>query len=108
VHAGLGKKGEMGVRTQASIRHQHISCLQAGMHRSHQGQVMGEEGRDHQLQEESGTRVEQAQQPYHGKATPWPLHRRLAERLLQGRSVRHGAARAIDQTGAVAMPAPFL
>jgi hypothetical protein len=43
---------------------------------------MGEEGRDHQLQEESGARVEQPQQPYHGKAAPRPLHRRLAERLL--------------------------
>jgi hypothetical protein len=35
VHAGLGKQGEMGVRTQASIRHQHIPCLQAWMDRPH-------------------------------------------------------------------------
>jgi hypothetical protein len=43
---------------------------------------MGAEGRDHPLQEEPGARVEQPQQPYHGNAAPWPLHRRLAERPL--------------------------
>jgi hypothetical protein len=33
--------------------------LQAWMDRLHQGQVMGEEGRGHQLQEKSGASMEQ-------------------------------------------------
>jgi hypothetical protein len=82
MHAGLGKEGEMGIRTQASIGYEHIPCLQAWMDRLHQGQVMGEEGRGHQLQEESDASMEQPQQPYHGKAAPRPLLCRLAERLL--------------------------
>jgi hypothetical protein len=27
VHSGLKEEGEMGIRTQATIRHQHIPCL---------------------------------------------------------------------------------
>jgi hypothetical protein len=39
-----------------------------------------------------------------GKPHPGPLPRRLTERLLQGRRVRHGAPRAIDEKGAMPMP----
>jgi hypothetical protein len=28
----------------------------------------------------------------HGKAAPWPLLCRLAERILEGRRIRHGAS----------------
>jgi len=101
MHASLGQEGEMGIRTQASIPHQHIPCLQAWMDLSHQGQIMGEEGCGHQRQEESGARVEQPQQPYHGKAAPRPLHVRLAARVPEGRGIRHRAARAIDEEGAM-------
>jgi hypothetical protein len=82
MHASPGKEGEMGLRTQAPLGYEHIPCLQAWMDRLHQGQVMGEEGRGHPRQEESGARMEQPQQPYHGNAAPRPLPRRLAERLL--------------------------
>jgi hypothetical protein len=44
----------------------------------------------------------------HGNATPGPLFRRLPERLLQGRRVRHRAPRAIDQTRVRALPPPVV
>ena len=78
------------------------------MHRLHLGEIVGEEGRDDQLQEHPGARMEQPQEVRHGKAAPRPLLRRLAERLLQGRGIGHGAARAIDEKGAMAMPPPFV
>jgi hypothetical protein len=52
--------------------------------------------------------MEQPQQPRYGKAAARPLPRRLAERALQGRSTRHGASRAIDEKGAMAMPPSFV
>jgi hypothetical protein len=78
------------------------------MDRPHPGQIVGQEGRDDQLQEHTGARMEQPQEPGDGKAAPRSLLRRLPERLLQGRSVRHRAPRAIDQKGAMAMPPPFV
>jgi hypothetical protein len=70
----------------------------------HLGQVMGEEGRHHQLQEYTRAGMEQPQEVGHGEAAPWPLHGRLAERLLKGRCIGHRAARAIDEERAMPMP----
>jgi hypothetical protein len=58
VHAGLDEEGHMGIRTQASIGHQHISCSQARMHRLHVSQVVGEERRDDQLEEHTAAGME--------------------------------------------------
>jgi hypothetical protein len=82
VYPGLHEEGEMGVRPQAPIGHQHISCVYAWMHRLHVGQVMGEQGRNDQLQEDPGARMAQPQKMRHGKAAPRALLRRLAERSL--------------------------
>jgi hypothetical protein len=76
--------------------------------RLHPGEIVGEEGRNHQLQKHTGARVEQPQEPSDGKAAPRPLLRRLAERGLEGRRIGHGAARAIDEEGAVAMQSPVV
>ena len=78
------------------------------MDRLHPGQIVGEEGRDDQLQEHTGARMEQPQESRHGKAAPRPLLRRLAEGRLQGRGIGHGASRAIDEKRAMAMPPPFV
>jgi hypothetical protein len=78
------------------------------MHGLHLGQIVGEEGRDDQLQEHTSAGMEQPQEPSDGKTAPRPLLRRLPERLLQGWSVRHRAPRAIDPKGAMAMPPPFV
>ena len=78
------------------------------MDRLHPGEIVGEEGRDHQLQEHTGARMEQPQQPRHGEAAPRPLLRRLAERVLEGRGIGHGASRAIDEKRAMTMPPPFV
>ena len=72
----------MGIRTQAPIRYQHIPCLHARMDGLHLSQVMSEEGCDDQLQEHTGARMEEPQQPGDGKAAPGALHCRLAERVL--------------------------
>ena len=61
VHAGLDEEGEMGIGTQAPISHQYIPFLQARMDRLHPGQIVGEEGRDDQLQEHTRARMEQPQ-----------------------------------------------
>jgi len=108
MHAGLDKEGEMRIGTQAAIRHQHIPFLQARMDRLHPGQIVGEEGRDHQLEAHTGARMEQPQQPRPGEAAPRPLLRWLAERVLEGRGIGHGAARAIDEKRAMTMPPPFV
>jgi hypothetical protein len=108
MHAGLGKEGEMSIRTQAPIGDEHISCLQAWMDRLHQGQIMGEEGRGHWLQEESGASMEQPQQVRHGNAAPRPLLCRLAERVLEGRRIRHRACRAINEKSPMPRPAPVV
>ena len=52
------------------------------MHLLHLGEIVGEEGRDDQLQEHTGARMEEPQEVGHGKAAPRPLLRRLAKRLL--------------------------
>jgi hypothetical protein len=91
-HAGLHEEGEMGVGTQAPIGHQHISLLSAWMHRLHLGEIVGEEGRGHQLQEHPGARMKQPQEPRDGKTAPRPLHVRLAEGVLEGRRIGHRAA----------------
>jgi hypothetical protein len=48
------------------------------------------------------------QETGHGETAPRPLLRRLAEGGLEGRGIRHGAARAIDEKGAMALPSPFV
>lgn len=97
----------MGIRTQTPIGNQHISFLYARMHCLHLSKVVGEERRDDQLEEHTAAGMEQPQEPGDGKAAPRPLLRWLAKRLLSGRRIGHGASRAIDQQGAVAMPSPF-
>jgi hypothetical protein len=77
------------------------------MHRLYLSTVVGEERRDHQLEEHTAAGMEPPQEPGDGKAAPRPLLCRLAERLVSGRSIGHRASRAIDHKGAVAMPAPF-
>jgi hypothetical protein len=52
------------------------------MHRLYPGELMGEEGRHHELQEHPSAGMAQSQEPGDGKAAPRPLLRRLAERLL--------------------------
>jgi hypothetical protein len=52
--------------------------------------------------------MEQCQQSYHGKATAGLLFPRLAELLLQHGRIGHGTPRAIDEEGAMPMPAPVL
>jgi hypothetical protein len=47
MHAGLDEEGEMGVGTQAAIRHEHIPGLSSGVHLLHLGKIMGQEGCDH-------------------------------------------------------------
>jgi hypothetical protein len=69
---------------------------------------MGAEGRDHQLEEHPGVGMAQPQQPGDGKATPRPWLRRLATCFLSGRGLRPRAPRALDETGAMALPPPFV
>jgi hypothetical protein len=40
----------------------------------HLGEIVGEEGRDHQLQERTGAGMEQPEEMCHGKAAPRPLY----------------------------------
>ena len=50
----------------------------------------------------------QPQEPGHREAAPRSLLRRLAEGCLEGWGIRHGAARAIDEKGAMALPSPLV
>jgi hypothetical protein len=52
--------------------------------------------------------MKESQQPCHGKATPQPLHVRLAKGVLEGRRIGHGAACAIDKEGAMTRPPPVV
>src|SRR5919198_3394595 len=78
------------------------------MDRLHPGEIVGEEGRDDQLEEHTGARMAQPQQSRHGEAAPRPRLCWLAEGLLEGRGIGHGTARAIDEKRAMAMPPPFV
>jgi hypothetical protein len=78
------------------------------MHFVHLGKIMGEEGRNDQLEEYTGAGMEQPQQSCHGEAASWPLPRRLAEGILEGRRIGHRAPRAIDEEGAMPMPPPVV
>jgi hypothetical protein len=98
VHASLDEEGEMGRGTQAPIGHQYITGLSARMDRLHPGKIMGQEGRNDQLQEHTCARMEQSQEPGDGEAAPRPLRRRLAEGGLQGRSIWHGASEPSTKT----------
>jgi hypothetical protein len=98
----------MGVRTQAPSGHEHVPWGSAWMHRLYPGEIVGEEGRDDELQEEPGAGMKEPQQPRHGNAAPRLLHRRLAERLLEGRRIGHGAPRAVDEKGAMPVPPPLI
>ena len=82
MHASLDEQGKMGVGTQAPIGHEYIPWLEGRMHRLHLSQVVGQEGRDHQLQEHTGARMAQPQEPGDGNAAPRPLLCWLAERVL--------------------------
>ena len=62
----------MSIRTEATIRHQHISFLQARMHRLHLSQVVGEERRDDQFEEHPAAGMEQPQEAGDGNAAPGP------------------------------------
>jgi hypothetical protein len=104
---GLDEEGEMGIGTPAPIDHEHLTRWSERMDGLHLGEIMGEEGRDHELQEESGAGMEQPQQPRHGKAAPRPLLCRLAQCFLSSRGIGHGASRAIDEKRAMAMPPAF-
>jgi hypothetical protein len=108
VHARLDEEGQRGRGTQAPVGHEHIVWLSARMDRLHPGKIMGQEGRNDQLQKHTGARMEQSQEPGDGEAAPRPLLRRLAECVLEGRGVGHGASRAIDETRARAMPSPVV
>ena len=98
----------MCVGTQAAIRHEHIPGFESGVHPLHLGKIVGEERCDHQLEEQARAGVEQPQEVCHGKAAPRPLLRRLTEGLLEGRGIGPGAARAIDQKGAMPVPPPCI
>jgi hypothetical protein len=68
------------------------------------GPLVGAEGRDDQLQEESRARLEPPQQSRHGQAAPRPLRRGLAAVSPSDSGIGHGAARATAHNRAVAMP----
>jgi hypothetical protein len=78
MHAGLDEESEMGIGTQAPIGHEYIPWVQARMDRWHPGQIVGEEGRDHQLQEHTGARWNSPSSRATGKPHPgrcsvgWP------------------------------------
>ena len=78
------------------------------MDRLHTGQIVGEAGRDHELQEHPGPRMEPPQLSRPGKAALWPLLCWLAERVLEGRGIGHGISRAIDEKRAMALPPPVV
>jgi hypothetical protein len=107
VHAGLDEGGQVGVGTQAPIRHQHTSGGSHRVHRVHLGQVVGQGGRDDPREEHPGARMAQPQEVGHGEAAPRPWPGRLAEGGLSRRRLGHGAARAADETRATALPPPF-
>jgi hypothetical protein len=92
VHAGPDEQREMRVGTQAPLGDEHVSWVSGRVDRLHLGEVVGEEGRDHQREEHTGARMEQPQKMRHGKAAPRPLLRRLAKRVLKGRGVGHGTS----------------
>jgi hypothetical protein len=98
----------MRVGTPAAIRHEHIPGCSSGVYLLHLGQIVGEEGCDHQLEEQARAGVEQPQEVCHGNAAPRPLLRRLTEGVLEGRGIGHGAARASDQQGAMPVPPPCI
>jgi hypothetical protein len=82
MHARLGEEGQRGRGTQAPVGHKHVPWVEARVDRLHVGEIVGEEGRDHQLEEHTGAGMEQPQQPGDRKATPRPLLRRLATCFL--------------------------
>jgi hypothetical protein len=69
------------------------------------GQIVGAQRRGQGLEQETGVGIEQDQQMGHGEATPRRLRPRLAKGFLQLGGVRHGEAGAVQQIGAVAVPA---
>jgi hypothetical protein len=105
-HAGLDEAGAMGVGTEAAIRHAPIPGLSSGVHLLHLGQLMGQAGGDHQLQEQARAGVAPPQEVGHGHAASRPWLRRRTAGLLEGRGIGPGAARTIDHQGAMPMPPP--
>jgi hypothetical protein len=107
LEAGLDEECPMGLGTQPSVGHDHVTRWYARMDGLHVGKIMGEEGCHDELQEESRVGMEQPQQPRHREVAPWPRPRRLAEGFLEGRRIGHRASRALNETGAMALPPPF-
>jgi hypothetical protein len=108
LHARLHEAGEMGGSTQPPIRHEPIPGCSGGVDLVPLGEIVGEEGRDHPLQEDSRARLEPPQEPSDGDAAPRPRLRRWAERLLSCRDIGHGAPRASDENGAMPVPLPLI
>jgi hypothetical protein len=104
VHAGMDEEGEMRVRTPPPIRPEHITGCSHRVHLLHLGAIVRQEGRDDQLEEHPGARMEQPQEVGHGNAAPQSRRCRLAKRVLEGRRIRHRASRAIAENGAMARP----
>lgn len=71
------------------------------------GHVVGSQGRDDQIKEESCPGVEGRQQMGHGKSAALLLLGWLAEVLLQLRHVGRGDARAVQKDRAMTMPQMF-
>ncbi len=82
VHTSLHQEGQMRRGTQTPIGDEHVSRVSGRVDRLHPGEIVGEQGRDHQLQEQARAGVEQPQEVGHRKPAPRPLHCRLAERVL--------------------------
>ena len=73
VHASLDEAGERRLGAQPPIRHEPIPGGEHRVHLRHLGEIVGQEGRDPQLQEHAGARREPPQEMGQGKAAPRPL-----------------------------------
>jgi hypothetical protein len=96
----------MGVGTQAALRPEPMPGCSSGVPRVPLGQIVGQEGCDHPLQEQARAGVKPPQERCHGNAAPRPWRRRRTEGRLEGRGIGQGAARALDHTGAMPGPPP--
>jgi hypothetical protein len=107
MHAGRDAEGERGLGASAPSGDEHVAFWSARMHGLRLGQIVGEEGRDDQLQEASRASMEQPPQSRPGNAAPRPRLCGLAEVMRSDRGIGHGAASAIDHKRAVARPPAF-
>jgi hypothetical protein len=78
VPASWAEPGKMGLSTQAPLGHEYIPWLEGRMPRRPLSQVVGQEGRAHQRQEQARAGREQPEEPGDGKPPPgrgsvgWP------------------------------------